>query len=174
MFALLGDELKLEEEQFLIEQAPARHVHLFDALGEMDRTVGLIARTKPVALTQRERQGIIEAAHFLERVGDHALYDRRAELIDRSVEGLDDAVRLPRIFKTGDDGVRHALEPIVEFDRARYAHQVILMQLIRKPRLIEAGHDERARAVEKGDLKDVQITTRLLHLRFIDARNERT
>ena len=55
MFALLGDQLKLEEEQFLIEQAPARHVHLFDALWEMDRTIGLIAGTKPIALAQRER-----------------------------------------------------------------------------------------------------------------------
>ena len=107
-------------------------------------------------------------------MGDHALYDRRAELIDRSMEGLDDAVRLPRFFKTGDDGVRHTLEPIIEFDRTRYAHQIVLMQLIRKPRLIEAGHDKRARAVEKRDLKDVQIATRPLHLRFIDARNERT
>ena len=173
MNALFGDELKLEEEQFLIEQAPARHVYLFDALWEMDCTVGLIAGTKPIAFAQRERQGIIEAAHFLERVSDHALHDRRAELIDRSVEGLDDAMRLPCFFKMGENGVRHTLEPIVEFDRTRYAHQVVLMQLIRKPRLIEAGHDERARAVEKRDLKDVQIATRLLHLRFIDARNER-
>ena len=82
-------------------------------------------------------------------------------------------MRLPCFFKTGDYRVRHTLEPIVEFDRARYAHQVVLMQLIRKPRLIEAGHDKRARAVEKGDLKDVQIATRLLHLCIIDARNER-
>ena len=143
-------------------------------LSEMDCTVGLIAGTKPIAFAQRERQGIIEAAHFLERVSDHALHDRRAELIDRSVEGLDDAMRLPCFFKMGENGVRHTLEPIVEFDRTRYAHQVVLMQsLSAKARLIEAGHDERARAVEKRDLKDVQIATRLLHLRFIDARNER-
>ena len=69
---------------------------------------------------------------------------------------------LARLAQEGDIGTVHALETVLEGDLTGKGHAHAALELRAHPGLPEPGRHDDARAIEDGDLEDVQAPTRLL------------